>query len=164
MTTMLYCVKNTGAWRCTTAKTPTVRTAPSTTTYQRRSAAARKSRAVMPPHRWCGPSSDLLHGLDQLRRQVEVGGGLALLVDVAVDALDLGGRETGGLGDLLDRPAGVLAVPAEVHQVPRQGEVELLLGLRQRVRVGRRRPGADLLGDAEEVPEREFRGLVEVGD
>src|SRR6478735_2235181 len=151
---MLYWVKNTGAWRCTTANTPTVSAAPSTTTYQRRRAAARKSRAVMAPHRWCGRSSDLPHGLDQLRRQVQVGGGLALLVDVAVDALDLGGRQAGGLGDLLDRAAGVLAVQAHVHEVPGQGEVELLLRLRQRVGVGRRRPGPDLLRDAEVLGQR----------
>ena len=81
-----------------------------------------------------------------------------------VDALDLLGREPGGRRHFGRRHAVVRAVEAEVHLVVGQREVELFLRLRQRERVGGRRPAADLLGHAEVLGQRVDLGLVEVRD
>jgi len=63
---------------------------------------------------------------------------LALPVDVAEDAVHLLGSQTRGIGDILDRHAIVLSEQAQVHVSVRQREVELLLRLREGVRVRRR--------------------------
>ena len=77
---------------------------------------------------------------------MQVCGGTALALDVLVDALDDLRREAGcGRGDL-GGGALVERIEAEVELVERDGEVELLLALLERVRVCRGRPLADTAG------------------
>jgi hypothetical protein len=58
----------------------------------------------------------------------------------------------------------IVCPEAQIHLLVGQREVELVLPLRQGVRVGRRRPAADLLGHADRLGHRVHLRLVEVGD
>src|SRR2546428_126938 len=60
--------------------------------------------------------------------------------------------------------AEVVRVQHQIERGGRQGEVELLLRLRQRVRVGRRGAGPNLRGDAEELGELIDLRLVQMGN
>ena len=70
-----------------------------------------------------------------------------------VDRRDLGGRD----------PV-VVSPQAQVHLLVREREVELVLSLRERVRVGRRPAAADLFRNAQRPSHRVDLGLVQVRD
>ena len=55
-------------------------------------------------------------------------------------------------------------IQAKIHEIVGKRKVEFFLGLRERPRIGCRRPGADLFGDPQEFRELVDLGLVEVRD
>src|SRR5512140_1674904 len=85
----------------------------------------------------------------QDRRRVQIARDHALRGDIAVDALELIGREADPGRGLCRRDRMIARLQAGIHPRVGQREVELLLRLRQRVGVRRRRARADLRGDVE---------------
>jgi SAM-dependent methyltransferase len=104
--------------------------------------------------RLVGRMRDLRDVGGQFRAEVQVVPRLALLVDIAEDAIHLADGQAGGGGDVLGGNTVVLAEQAQVHERVRQREVELFLQLWQGVGVRRRRPGPDLLRNAQVLRQR----------
>src|SRR5438105_15729960 len=97
-----------------------------------------------------GPACRYLWDLpDELWGQMEVSRRSPLLIDVVEDALDVLRIQADGTGDRFRRQAVIPRVETEVHLGHGEREVELLLGLRERIGVRGRRACPDGLGDAE---------------
>src|SRR5436190_12569630 len=87
--------------------------------------------------------------IDEQRRFVLIARGAAPAGDVAIDIEHLLGGEPDRRSDFFGGDAVIERVDAPVERGERDAEEELLLRLRERVRIGRRRPVANLLRHAE---------------